>query len=125
VKSLPESVRRAWEDREGPAILATVGADGAPNVIYVTCVGVFGDDRLVVADNYFDKTRRNLLLRGKGSILFRDKTGKNYQVKGSMEYHVEGEVFDSMKAWNPSEHPGHAAAALRVEEVFSGAEKLS
>ena len=29
-----------------------------------------------------------------------------------------------MKTWNPPEHPGHAAAALQVEEVFSGAEKL-
>jgi predicted pyridoxine 5'-phosphate oxidase superfamily flavin-nucleotide-binding protein len=54
---LPENVRQAWEDRDGPTILATVSEDGVPNVIYVTCVGVFGNDRLVVADNYFDKTR--------------------------------------------------------------------
>ncbi|MBN1866789.1 pyridoxamine 5'-phosphate oxidase family protein [Candidatus Sumerlaeota bacterium] len=122
--SIPENVRQAWEDRDGPAILATVGEDGAPNIIYVTCVGVFGDDRLVVADNYFDKTRKNLLHGGKGSMLFRDKKGKAYQVKGRLEYHTEGEVFDRMKTWNPAKHPGHAAAALRVEEVFSGAEKL-
>jgi predicted pyridoxine 5'-phosphate oxidase superfamily flavin-nucleotide-binding protein len=122
--SLPETVRQAWEDRDGPVILATVGADGAPNIIYVTCVGVLGDDRIVVADNYFDKTRKNLLRGCKGAILFRDKKGKAYQIKGSLEYHTRGEVFDFMKTWNPPEHPGHAAAALRVEEVFSGAEKL-
>jgi hypothetical protein len=29
-----------------------------------------------------------------------------------------------MNAWNPAQHPGNAAAALRVEEVFSGAERL-
>jgi hypothetical protein len=28
-----------------------------------------------------------------------------------------------MKKWNPQKHPGHAAAALNVEEVYSGAEK--
>ncbi len=28
------------------------------------------------------------------------------------------------KKWNPEKHPGHAAAALKVEEVYSGAEKL-
>ena len=122
--SLPETVRQAWEDRDGPVILATVGADGAPNIIYVTCVGVLGDDRIVVADNYFDKTRKNLLRGCKGAILFRDKKGKAYQIKGSLEYHTKGEVFDFMKTWNPPEHPGHAAAALRVEEAFSGAEKL-
>ena len=122
--SLPENVRQAWEDRDGPVILATVGADGAPNIIYVTCVSIFGGDRIIVADNYFDKTRKNLLRGCKGAILFRDKKGKAYQIKGSLEYHTKGEVFDFMKTWNPPEHPGHAAAALRVEEVFSGAEKL-
>ena len=122
--SLPTSVREAWEDRDGPVILATVSPEGLPNIIYVGCVGAFGEDRLVVADNYFDKTRKNLLNGGKGSLLFMSKEGKAYQVKGTLEYHTDGEVFDHMKTWNPPSHPGHAAAALRIEEVYSGAEKL-
>ena len=122
--SLPTSVREAWEDRDGPAILATVSPEGLPNIIYVGCVGAFGEDRLVVADNYFDKTRKNLLNGGKGSLLFRCKKGKAYQVKRTLEYHKNGEIFDHMKTWNPSKHPGHATAALRIEEVYSGAEKL-
>ena len=122
--TLPNAVREAWEDRDGPVILATVSPDGIPNTIYATCVGAFGDDRLVVADNYFDKTRQNLLAGGKGSLLFRCKKGKAYQVKGTLEYHKDGEVFDHMKTWNPEKHPGHAAAAVRIEEVYSGAEKL-
>ncbi len=124
--SLPEEVRRAWEDRDGPAILATVGEDGVPNIIYVGCVGAFGEDRLVVADNHFSKTRKNLLTQGgKGALLFRSKDGKAYQVKGTLEYHKDGEVFEHMKTWNPPQHPGHAAAALRIEEAYSGAKKLS
>ena len=122
--ALPDDVRQAWEDRDGPVILATVGPDGAPNIIYATCVSAFGDDRLVVADNYFDKTRRNILAGSKGALLFRTHAGKAYQVKGALEYHTRGEIFDDMKSWNPPQHPGHAAAALRVEEVYCGAEKL-
>jgi len=122
--SLTNDVRQAWNDRDGPVILATVDADGTPNIIYATCVSAFGDDRLVVADNYFDKTRKNLLRGGKGALLFMTKDGKAYQAKGTLEYHTEGEVFDDMKTWNPEKHPGHAAAALRVEEVYSGATKL-
>ena len=123
--SIPESVLQAWENRDGPVILATVSADGVPNIIYASCVAMFGEDRLVVADNYFDKTRRNLLNGGgKGSLLFRCKEGKAYQAKGTLEYHTDGEVFDHMKTWNPEQHPGNGAAALRVEEVYSGAEKL-
>ncbi|MEA2062983.1 MAG: pyridoxamine 5'-phosphate oxidase family protein [Gemmatimonadota bacterium] len=122
--TMSKDILEAWENREGPAVLATVDGDGTPNIIYVTCVGAFSNDSLVVADNYFDKTRKNIKQGSKGSILFISKEGKAYQVKGNLEYHNSGEIFDFMKSWNPSQHPGHAAAVLRVEEVFSGAEKL-
>jgi predicted pyridoxine 5'-phosphate oxidase superfamily flavin-nucleotide-binding protein len=105
-------------------VLATVDANGMPNAIYATCVGLFGDDRIVVADNYFDKTRRNILAGSRGAVLFLTKDHKAYQVKGRIEYHRDGDVFASMKKWNPSQHPGHAAAALRVEEVWCGAKRV-
>ena len=95
--------------------------DAAGDVSYV---GTHGEERLVLADNYFNKTRHNVRLGGQGALLFRDKTGKAYQIKGTLEYHTEGDVYDSMKKWNPPKHPGHAALAIRVEEVFSGAERL-
>jgi len=123
--AIPEEVTNAWENREGPVVLTTVDGTGVPNSIYAKCVGSFGDDTLVVADNYFDKTRRNLLAGGRGSILFITGEGKAYQVKGRLEYHKEGPVFDDMKKWNPEKHPGHGAAALKVEEVYSGATKLA
>jgi hypothetical protein len=37
---------------------------------------------------------------------------------------MEGAIFEDMKKWNPEKHPGHAAAALKVEEVYKGAERL-
>ena len=110
--------------RSGPVILATLSPDGTPNIIYATCVSAFGSDRLVVADNYFDKTRKNIQAGSRGALLFRSKTGKAFQVKGVLEYHTEGEVFAHMQTWNPPQHPGHAAVALRIEAVYSGAEKL-
>jgi len=123
--ALPDEVSAAWDEHQGPVVLATISADGVPNIIYATCVGKFGADRLVVADNYFDKTRQNIQQGAPiGSLLFITEAGKAYQVKGALEYHTEGEVFDAMKQWNPTQHPGHAAAAIRVEEVYSGAEKL-
>ena len=122
--SLPEVVREAWEDRNGPLVLSTVDEAGSPNIIYATCVSMFGTDKVVVADNYFSKTRANILAGSRGSILFITKAGKAYQIKGSLEYHKDGEVFDDMKKWNPKQHPGRAAAALNVEEVYSGAKQL-
>jgi len=122
--ALPEKVSKAWEDREGPIVLSTVNEDGVPNAIYATCVSKFSEDTIVVANNYFSKTLKNILAGSKGSILFITKGRKSYQIKGSIEYHKEGIIFEDMKKWNPEKHPGHAAAALKVEEVYSGAEKL-
>ncbi|MBN1937397.1 MAG: pyridoxamine 5'-phosphate oxidase family protein [Anaerolineae bacterium] len=122
--ALPTVVLEAWESREGPIVLTTVDGEGTPNAIYATCVRLSGDDTLVVADNFFHKTRTNILSGSKGSLLFITKEGKSYQVKGRIEYHSEGPIFDEMKQWNPARLPGHAAAALRVEQVFSGGEQL-
>ncbi len=125
METLPEKVRQAWADREGPAILTTMDADGTPNAIYASAVGMFGDGRIVVADNYFDKTRRNIQRGSRASILFMTKQRKAYQVKGVLEYHTSGPVFDDMKKWNPPKHPGRAAAALAAEAVYSGAERIA
>ena len=122
--TIPESVKNAWNDRQGPITFATVNAEGMPNIIYATCVNTHGDDTIVVADNYFHKTRQNIQAGSHGSVLFMSKDNKVFQLKGPIAYHTEGEIFEAMKQWNPKEHPGHAAAALTVHEIYAGAEKL-
>lgn len=121
---LPKEVSAAWDNKKGPVIFTTIDKNGAPNAIYATCVSKFDEETIVVADNFFDKTRSNILAGSKGSILFITNENKSFQVKGTIEYHKEGELFDDMKKWNPKKHPGNAAAVLKVEEVYSGGEKL-
>ncbi len=121
---LPEKVSKAWNERKGPVIFATVDGNGVPNAIYATCVKKFNEDTIVIADNFFDKTRKNILAGSKGSILFITNEDKSFQVKGAIEYHKKGDIFEDMKKWNPKQHPGHAATVLKVEEVYSGSEKL-
>lgn len=124
MSKLPEEVSKAWDNKKGPVIFTTVDTNGTPNTIYVGCVKKFSEDTIVVADNYFDKTKKNILSGSKGTILFINSKGKSFQVKGTIEYHTEGAVFEDMKKWNPIKHPGHAAAALKVEEAYSGSQKL-
>ena len=121
--AIPEVASKAWDDRKGAIILTTVDADGVPNSIWASCVKKFGEDKLVVADNFFNKTRANLQAPGKGALLLITNAGKSYQFKGSLGYATAGDVYDDMKSWN-GERPGVAAAVLHVEEVYSGAEKL-
>ena len=122
---LPQIVDEAWEDREGPIVFTTADPEGTPNAIYATCVSKFSPSMLVVADNFFNKTQANILSGSKGSLVFITKEGKSYQVKGHIEYYTEGELYDDMKQWNPDKLPGHAAAALHVEQVFAGGEQLA
>jgi len=122
---LPEKVSKAWDERKGPVIFATVDGNGVPNAIYATCVNKFNEGTIVIADNFFDKTQKNILAGSKGSILFITNEEKAFQVKGCIEYHKEGDIFEDMKKWNPKQLPGHAAAVLKVEEVYSGSKKLS
>lgn len=125
MKTIPETVQKAWADREGPIVLATVDAAGIPNAIYATCVQMHGDDAMVVADNYFHKTRANIAAGSRGALLFITKEGKSYQLKGRFAYHTAGPVFDAMKQWNPVRLPGVAAAVLQVEEAYTGAEQIA
>ncbi|MFA6978621.1 MAG: pyridoxamine 5'-phosphate oxidase family protein [Ignavibacteriaceae bacterium] len=121
---LPELVMKAWRKREGPIVFSTVDTKGIPNAIYATSVSIYNPGTIVIADNYFDKTRKNIMDGSKGSILFITDEKKSFQVKGSIKYYKKGEIFNDMKKWNSTKLPGHAAAALKVEEVYSGSEKL-
>jgi len=122
---LPGVVSEAWDKRKDAVVLTTVDSDGIANSIYATCVSKYDEETLVVADNYFDKTQKNILSGSKGVLLFITEEDKAYQIKGSIEYHTSGPVFDDMKSWNPEKHPGHAAVAVKVEEVYKGAERLA
>ena len=124
MNKIPEIVQTAWSNREGPAVLATADRTGRPNAIYVNSLRLHADGTVVVADNYFHKTRANIHAGSKGAFLFITRDHKSYQLKGSFSYLTTGPVFDDMKTWNPSKHPGVAAASLQVEEIYCGAERL-
>ena len=121
---LPESIIKAFEDREGPIVFATVASDGKPNIIYATCVSMYENRNIVIADNYFDKTKHNIIGKSKVSILFMTKAQQALQLKGTVEYVTHGAIFDWMKTWNPSKHPGHGAAVVTIEQAYSGSSVL-
>jgi len=121
---MSDVLQQAWEKRDGAIVVTTVDSKGMPNSIYATCVGFSDDKRIVVADNYFYKTKQNIDAKSKATVLFITKEGKSYQVKGDLEYHTSGALFDWMKGWNPTKHPGHGALVINATEMYSGKEKL-
>jgi len=95
-----------------------------PNSIWVGCLEKYDDERLIVADNYFQKTRENINNGSKGSLLWITNDGEAYQVKGSIEYVTAGPMFDRMRECIDDSLPRVAAAVIHVEEVYSGAKRL-
>ena len=121
-----EVLKDAWDRHEGPVVLTTVDENEMPNAIYVTFVKYLDNGRIVVADNYFNKTRSNIRRGSKGSVLFLTKERKSYQAKGSIEYLIDGPIYDDMKmGWLDPKFPGHAAVLISVENLYSGAERLA
>lgn len=121
---LPDKARSIWENRGEVMVFATVGANMIPEAVYVTWVKLYDDDRFVIADNHFHKTRANVLSGRAGALLLMDKEMNTLQVKGELEYVTEGPIFDDMKQWLPPDKPGVAAVVLNIDEVYSGTEKL-
>ena len=124
MKKLPESVLKAWEEREPVTVLTTVSPDGIPNSIYAAVVGLFDESTFIIANNRSAKTQQNILLGSNASFLFLTKDKKSFQIKGPISLHDSGPEFEEMKRINPPEYPGFSAAVLHVEEVFSGSEQL-
>jgi predicted pyridoxine 5'-phosphate oxidase superfamily flavin-nucleotide-binding protein len=117
-------VAQAWDNREGPAVLAMVDASKMPNAIYVGEIRYVPGEGLLLADNCLCKTRANIQNGTKGAVLFLTKERKSFQVKGPLTYHTAGPIFETMGSWHDPKYPGVAAVLLRVEEAYTGAEKL-
>lgn len=124
MNKLPDILCNTWENREGPIIFATVSKEGNPNVIYVTNVKMLNGQSIVIADNFFQKTRANIFSGSRGAILYLSKEGKSFQLKGTIEYFKNGEIYKDMRQWADPQYPRVAATVLKVEEAYAGSDKV-
>ena len=120
---LPEAVEKAI-DKQDVFPIATCSSEGVSNVVYVAYLKTMDDETLLIADNYFDKTRSNILSNPKMAFVVRDKDKGSFQVKGSVERLTDGSIFEEMQKWVRDDLPRAAAIVLHVEEVYNGAKQL-
>lgn len=121
---LIQEIIDAWAEREGATVLTTVSSEGIPNSIWVMSTGLYKNEHIIIADNYFDKTKANILSTGIASVLFITKDGRSYQLKGTMSYHRDGPFYDFMMEVTPPKFPRRAAVVLHATEIYSGSERL-
>ncbi len=110
-------------------VLSTSSRDGKPNTIYLTFLRIRDDEHVLIADNKFFKTEKNLKENPVLSFLVMDeKNRKAYQLKGRTEMYTEGEIFQETVRWVKERKPDlvpKAAVLMEVEEIYSGADRIT
>ncbi|OPY25942.1 MAG: Pyridoxamine 5'-phosphate oxidase [Methanocella sp. PtaU1.Bin125] len=99
---------------------ATSSKGGAPNVVPIKALKVMDDETILVSDQYFGKTLKNLEENPKVAIAYwTDKGG--YQIKGTAALHRGDKVFEDDVAWvhsfSPKLNP-KTAVVIKVSDVF-------
>ena len=120
---LPEAVKKAISGQEIFSV-ATSNQNQIPNVVYIKYLKVIDDETVLIADNFLNKTRDNILSNGKVAFAVRDEEKGSFQIKGSAERLTEGAMFDEVQKWVPDDLPRVAAVVMHIEEIYNGAEPI-
>lgn len=94
---------------------ATSTPDGRPNCVAVSDVRIL-EEKIIIADNFFNKTRINLDQNPKVSLAFWSPDGKQgYQIKGTAQIFTQGKNKNFLDTI--PEHNGYAKKAAIVVTV--------
>jgi predicted pyridoxine 5'-phosphate oxidase superfamily flavin-nucleotide-binding protein len=98
--------------------IATASVKGIPNVVPIAFVKVKSDDTLWIADNFMNKTLRNLRENPNISLFLWGPEIKGCtQIKGTVEIKTSGADFDEMRKWVHDKTPTLPAKSLVVVKV--------
>ena len=121
---LPDAVKKAISIQEIFPV-ATSSQNQIPNVVYIAYLKVIDDQTVLIADNYLNKTRDNILGNGKIAFAVRDEEKGSFQIKGIAERLTEGAMFDEVQKWVPDKLPRVAAVIMHIEKIYNGAKQIS
>ncbi|UWG95548.1 pyridoxamine 5'-phosphate oxidase family protein [Dehalobacter sp. DCM] len=102
--------------------VATASSDGTPNVVPMTFVKILDDDKLLIVDNFMNKTKKNIDTNPIMAVSIWDmQTGKSYQIKGSTTVVDSGSVFEEAQTWVKEKMPQlqpKGAVILTIEKIY-------
>lgn len=99
---------------------ATCDLDNKPNVIAVACAKVVGNDKVLITDNYMDKSKQNLAKNNKVAVVVWSKDEEEgYQFKGTAQYLTTGKWKKFVEEMKENKGlPAKAAVLVTVEEIY-------
>lgn len=102
--------------------VATVSKEGVPNVVPIGFARPLDEKSILIADNYMNKTIKNLEDNHKLSLIVQDAKSLPYQFKGTVKIFKSGEYFDQVVDWAQnvmSELEPKSAILFKVEDIYS------
>jgi predicted pyridoxine 5'-phosphate oxidase superfamily flavin-nucleotide-binding protein len=101
--------------------LATSDVTGKPNVIAVACCKVVAKDKILITDNFMNKTKKNLLVNNRVALaVWSNDWEEGYQFRGKAQYLTSGKWKKRVDE-DPPNNKGlaHKAAVLvTVDEIW-------
>ena len=92
-----QRIKEIFEKQE-TAVLATATKDGVPNVVPVSAKKIIDDETIIISDQFFLKTLKNLKDNPQVAIAVWDKL-EGYQIKGKVTIETSGLRFEETAKW--------------------------
>lgn len=92
--------------------LATLSPDGIINVVPVSSIKIV-DGKIILVNYFMDKTLENITANNKVSLVAWSKM-VGYQIKGSVEYTTQGNVFDDVVIWIKETIPSRTVKGVLI-----------
>lgn len=118
---IPDNVKSLLE--KSIIAFGTCDQNSKPNVIAVACCKVVSPSQVLITDNFFNKTRRNLETNKSISLSFWDpvdgSNNQGYQLKGTAEVFTGGKWKEMVDADPNNAGLAHKGAVLiNVTEIW-------
>ena len=123
---LPEELKKIFEEKKGPAFIATVDAEGKPNVCPKGSLNVLDNEHLWYTESAGKKTYENIKKNPSVAVVVLEKR-RGYQLKGKAEFITEGPIFEAAvkrtkefyRRLGVKFRKPIAAVRIKVEEIYS------
>ena len=111
---LDEKMKEIFK-QQGIFVFGTAGKDGVPNVVPIGAIKILDDETILVSDQFFNKTLKNLKENPKIAISFW-KGREGYQIKGDAEVLTEGALYQETNEWMQERTKGRLSSkgAIRI-----------
>lgn len=103
------------------AFLATSSKNGIPNVVPIAAFRLVDDGTMLISDQFFNKTLKNLKENKNIALSWWGEKG-GFQIKGAVTLHANDEIFQQNVAWMKEAWPKFtpkSAVLVKITDVYT------